>query len=619
MANEAALEDSFTQEIAKLLESFSEKDTVGKQSLSQLLVSDPKAFGASAIEVLAKCQVSPGSRYLVHLLMKGKMLPAILLDPRTVGLRQSMAAIQAVNTTGTNLQPMLELALNKTLQDQSSPENSDRILRLLDLLAAIAPPTFWNSFQLELMAHPDRLVRSKAALVIGRSSKNAAWIGRRFMDRDSRVQASAVEALWALEPAESRALLLTASKSKHNRVAANAILGLYRIGDLKAVRLLMDLVRQQESPAFQLSALWAIGETLDPRFLPFLLEQFKSSDGKMRLAVTRAMASIRRQEKINTEAGTLRFQVSQARVSVDGKRRCALVLSSQPPRDLGVLTPLEFALWEGSELIENYEVKLSATPAALAVGFVVPRFTSNSDPYGQALTPALTRCSASKRPHDLWRIDRYSLEPPKEEEKVAKEQSFLPYDDAIATQEIKMRQCFIASPDILSKAISTEVSRERAAADVFAGIQRQCDAMVKHAGKRHLFLFLHEISAASLEDQDRLASVKTLLAKERIMLHAFAPGIASACAAFRTMCLSLPDNTFSDVPINGVQEKLEETYSTLMNGCEVSYQLPSGAEAASATLKVSSSVGAGQVDIPWVRAVPVPATGVRDAQEAIAS
>lgn len=622
MAKDAALEDSLTKELAKLLESYSEKDTVGKQSLSQLLVSDPKAFGASAVEVLAKSQGSPGSRYLVHLLMKGKMLPAILLDPRTAGLREALAALLAVNAIGSNLQPMLELALNKVLLDQSSPENSLRVLRLLELLAAIAPPTFWNSFKLELMAHPDRLVRSKSALLIGRSSKNAAWIGRRFMDRDFRVQASAVEALWALDASESRSLLLTASKSKHHRVAANAILGLYRIADLKAVRWLMDMVRQREDPAFRISALWAIGETQDPRFLPFLMEQFKSSDGKIRLAVTRAMGSIRRQEKINAEAGTLRFRVSDARISADGKRRCALVLSSQPPRDLGILTPLEFALWEAGQLIEDYEVKLSATPGALVVGFVVPRFTSSSDPYGQALTPALTRCASSKRPQDLWRIDRYSLEPPNEEEKPAKEQSFLPYDDAIATQEVKMRHCFLASPDILNKAISTEVSRERAATDVFAGIQRQCEAMVKHAGKRHMFLFLHSDSAALLEDPDRLTFLKTLFAKERIMLHAFAPDIASACAAFRSMCLSLPESTFSDAPIDGMREKLEETYSLLMNGCVVSYQLPPSADAGTAILKVSSSrVGAGQVDIPWEGELPVPAAEVEvlDSPQAIAS
>jgi hypothetical protein len=299
------------------------------------------------------------------------------------------------------------------------------------------------------------------------------------MDRDARVQASAVEALWSLEAADARPLLLTASKSKYNRVAANAVLGLYRIGDLKTVRMLLDMARQREAPAFRISALWVIGETQDPRFLPFLMEQFKSSDGKVRLAVTRAMGSIRRREKTNTEAGTLRFRVSQARASQDGHRRFSLVLSSQPARDLSALTPLDFALWEAGELVENYEVKLTAAPAVLAAGFVVPRFMSSDDPYGQAITLALKRSSASKRSDDMWRIDRYSMEPPPTGgAETPPAPSFLPYDDAIATQEVKMRHCFIASPDVLNKVIAAEVPRERVAPDLLAAIQRQCEAIV---------------------------------------------------------------------------------------------------------------------------------------------
>jgi hypothetical protein len=603
MGKEVGLDDSFTQDIAALLESFSERDTAGKQSLSQLLISDPRAFGASAVAVLAKSQPSAGLRYLVHLLMKGKLLPASLLDPRIAEPREALTALQAVAANGTNLQPMLELALNKALQDQSGAENSQRILRLLELLATIAPPTFWNSFQLELMAHPDRVVRSKAALIIGRSSKNAAWIGRRFMDRDFRVQASAVEALWALEPAESRALLLTASKSKHNRVAANAVLGLYRIAEQKAVRMLLDMVRQREAPAFRISALWAIGETQDPRFLPFLMGQFKLSEGKIRLAVTRAMASIKRREKLNAEAGTIRFRVSHARVSQDGKRNCALVLSSQPAHDLSSITPMDFALWEGGALIEQYEVKLSAAPAALAAGFVAPRFISNADPYGLTITSALTRSIAAKRPDDIWRVDRYSIEPASEASQAPREPSFLPYDDTIATQEVKMRHCFISSPDILTKVISADVPRDRAAADLFAAIQRHSEAISKHSGKRHMFVFLHESSVAQFDDRDRVSSLKTLLANEKIALHGFAPGFS--CAAFRDICLASPDGTFSEATVEELPEVMEEFYSLLLNGCVISYQLSPEAEVAPTKLKVSSNLGSGEVDIAWQRDAPV--------------
>jgi hypothetical protein len=175
----------------------------------------------------------------------------------------------------------------------------------------------------------------------------------------------------------------------------------------------------------------------------------------------------------------------------------------------------------------------------------------------------------------------------------------------------------------LGKAISTEVPRERAAADVFAAIQRQGDAISKHSGKRHLFLFLHENSAALLEDQDKLAFLKTLLTKERILLHVFAPGLAAQCAALRAMCLSVPECTFSDGPSGELPEALAQTYSLLMNGCLISYQLSPSAEAGSATLRVSSSVGAGQLEIPWERDIPAPAAEVQEEaptpEEAIAS
>jgi hypothetical protein len=187
------------------------------------------------------------------------------------------------------------------------------------------------------------------------------------------------------------------------------------------------------------------------------------------------------------------------------------------------------------------------------------------------------------------------MEPPKDVAEAAPQQSFLPYDDSLATQEVKMRHCFIASPDILSKVIAAEVPRDRVAPDLVAAIQRQCEAISKHSGKRHVFVFLHE--AAVLEG-NRVSALKTLVASERIVLHGFAPGLSEGCAAFRDLCLSIPDGTFNDVPPDGLPDALGETYALLMNGCEISYEFRPG-EAQTAMLKVSSRFGSGQVDIPW--------------------
>ena len=166
-----------------------------------------------------------------------------------------------------------------------------------------------------------------------------------------------------------------------------------------------------------------------------------------------------------------------------------------------------------------------------------------------------------------------------------------------------MRHCFIASPDILSKVIAADVPRERAAPDIFSAIQRQSEAISKHSGKRHMFVFMHESSIAQFEDAARMASLKALLANEKIVLHGFAPGFVSG--AFRDLCLSSPDGTFGEATVEELPTALEEFYSLLMNGCVISYQLASEAEAAPAKLKVSSNLGCGEVEIRWQADAPV--------------
>ena len=175
---------------------------------------------------------------MAELLAESKYLSAALLDPAVCSAAEAVAASKAVAETGKKIETALEIALGKALRGQTHTETSLHILRILNLLEA-SGARLVELFQVELMAYPDKLVRSKAALLIGRATKNAAWIGRRLMDRDLRVQANAVEALWELDASESRPYL--ASKSKNNRVAGNAAVGLYRLGDTKVIRPLLEM------------------------------------------------------------------------------------------------------------------------------------------------------------------------------------------------------------------------------------------------------------------------------------------------------------------------------------------------------------------------------------------
>jgi HEAT repeat protein len=596
MPSEPTLLESYTQDIAGLVESFSEKDPAGKQSLIQLLTSDSQAFCSAAVRVLSNGKVSQGSRFLVFLLTKEKLLTSALLDPNASSIRDAAAAAKTIEELGTRLQPAFEVALSKALRPADSATGSTRTLRILELLENIGAQSCWPSFQSELMSHADKTVRSKAALLIGRNTRNTAWIGRRLLDRDGRVQANAVEALWNLSADVARPMLTTALRSSHNRVIANAALGLYRICDLKAVRVLLDMA-QHTNPVFRLSALWAMGETEDQRFLHFLMEQFKSTQGKMKLAVTRALSRIRRHEKLIAEKGTVAIHLFDASIQQDGRRRLAFALSHPGTTGFPGMKPTEFAVWEGGHLIEEYEVKLPSNPAVQVVGIVAPRFLSTADPYGDAVTASLTRCLKVKRSDDLWRLDRYDTETAAPAPGVTVERSSFPYDDSLLTQELKVRQSFISAADLLDKAISMPVAREKSASDALQAIKRQLDAMDKSSGKRHLFVFAHETSMDLLDDPENIKVLKKLVETKSFALHGICAGSSERCAGFRDLCSSAPEGTFIESSVDKIADELEELYRHLLNRFEINYPPPAGADPAPVSLQISGQYGSGNAEI----------------------
>jgi HEAT repeats len=617
MKKEAGVLETFIADISKVLESFAENDSAARQSLNQLANADPGVFFAAGIRVVAAVKPSEASRYLVQTLAKDKRLSIGLLDPKVCTAQEAMAVSRAAAEAGAQLQSTFEMALNKALQGQASPQNADRILRILDVLAVTCGQNCWNSFQVELMAYPDKVVRSKAALLIGRSARNSAWLGRRLLDRDTRVQANAVEALWGLDAAEATPHLLGALKSKNNRVAANAALGLYRIGDVQAIRVLLEMLRHEE-PLFRLSALWAIGETQDPRFLPVLAKYFENAKGKLRLAAAGAMSRIRRREKAAGEAATLQIHVSQATAQPGGQRRLSFALSCHPARDLSGVKATEFAVREGETLIEGYEVQLVSPPALLIAGFVAPWFASETEPYEKCVREALRQCLAMKRRDDLWRVDHYSTEMNPPADGKSSDPAVLSYDDSLITPELKALHGCMCDRQEIEKAISVLSPRQRAAADMLAAIQRQCEALGKHAGKRHVFLLLHEMSGFDLKQEEAVGRLRALARDNSIVFHGICPDVAGQWALLRDLCLSNSEGSFTETKLEGMVDGLVDAYANLCSRFEITYALPGSIEPGAVELKVLSNGLAGQAQISLEAPPPKPAAaaGQREAPSA---
>jgi HEAT repeats len=600
-------------DISKAVESFAEKDSTGKQALNQLANSDPAIFFAAGIRVVATAKPSEGSRYLILTLAKDKRLSIGMLDSNVCTCKEAVAVALAAAEAGAQLQSTFEMALNKALQGQANPHKTERILRLLEVLSVNSGQNSWNSFQVELMAYPDKIVRSKAALLIGRSTHNVPWIARRLLDRDPRVQASAVEALWGVNAEEAKPLFLSALKSPNNRVAANAALGLYFSGDVTAMRILLDMLRHTD-PLFQLSALWAVGETRDERFLPALAGLYREATGKLHLATVGAMSRIRRRDKTPYEASVLRVHMSQAPSQVDGVRRLAFALSCEPARDLSGIKPRDFAVWENETLIEDYQVRPVSPPALLIVGFIAPRFTSDTlapgdQAYEKAVRAGLKECLSLKRPNDLWRIDRYSVEMNATPAEKTAQDLIIPYDESLVTPELKASRGCISELDVLEQVLAAVVPKDRSASDPIAAFERQCDAFAKRGGKRHVFLFLHDMSGFDLKQDTAIERLRTLTQDSGAILHGICPEVAGQWTLLRELCLSNPDGSFTEVKLEGLVEGLVDAYVNLSGRFEISYSLPAAAELSGVVkLKIASALGQAEIslDLPPVRASNAP-------------
>jgi hypothetical protein len=601
-------------EIRLAIDSFAENDSKSKRVFNQLANSDPAIFFAAAIRVAAAAKTSAGLRYLIGTLAKDKRLSVGLLDSSLCTLEEALAVTRAASEAGVQLQATFEVALNKALQGQASAVKTDLIARILDILGVSSDASCWNSFQVELMAYPDKVIRAKAALLIGRSTRNVGWIARRLLDRDPRVQASAVEALWGLNSDETKPHFLAALKSSHNRVAANAALGLYLTGDVTAVRILREML-QHDQESFRLSALWAIGETRDQRFLPALTEYYKHSTGKLRLAAMGAMSRIRRRDNSAHQAGQIQVHVAHAAAQSDGVRRVMLALSSHPARDLSGIRPTDFAIWEAATLIEDYHVRFESPPALLIVGFVAPWAASGEEPYERSLREAWRQCIGMKRPDDMWRIDRYSIELHPSSDPKAQAECNFPYDDSLLTAELKASQGCIFDPELMSKVLALPAPRERIASDPLAALQRQADVFAKRGGKRHIFLFLHDMSGADLRENAALARLRTIAQESNVVFHGVAPDIAGKWPQLRDLCLAHPEGSFSETTLDGMADGLVHAYANLCNRIELTYSPPVSSEPNSTGLrnvkfKISSELGFGESEIELASppAPPAPST-----------
>jgi HEAT repeat protein len=230
----------------------------------------------------------------MELLWSNPVLAASLIDARLL----SLAAAITLAKRWAAYDPMLDIKLLHMGFPTDGGAICDLdIVRARRVLALVneLPPCRHILFPLvSLLRSPDAQVRSKAATLYGRTSHNAEWVRGRLGEVDSRVRANAVESLWGEDSDAAQAVLKEASRDRHHRVAANAWIGLDKMG-ARDVVLNLKKMAEAEDPMARAAAAFAMGQTGHAEFKPVLEQMLKDSNPRARSQALRALIRIKKQ------------------------------------------------------------------------------------------------------------------------------------------------------------------------------------------------------------------------------------------------------------------------------------------------------------------------------------
>lgn len=290
------LKDQLKARLGHLLASFPQQPSTARAELRNLLASQPVAVCAVIGPLLESLPESGATRQFLTALLAGfEKFPAILSDPLAMSLPAAVKLAAAVARTEPMLDTKLARWLLRGVGADPDPVAADpiRILRLLEILAALSEGGRTIPVLVQLLRHPDPRVRSKVALMAGRGLKSGTWAQQRMLESDPRLRANVVEALWGVKAPGVPDLLKAALRDPNNRVVGNALVGLYLLGDPAAATLLREMA-QHPSPAFRATAAWAMGFLEDPQFLAALAALRHDPEPIVHRNVLRSLARIRK-------------------------------------------------------------------------------------------------------------------------------------------------------------------------------------------------------------------------------------------------------------------------------------------------------------------------------------
>jgi HEAT repeat protein len=260
-----------------------------RRLIRDLAEHDWHVFYSAAVEVLKRQHDSHCGLYLIKLLIGRDLLIDALCDP-ALSREQATAVARAAS----RIDSMTDVILARFLAERGASDDTVRpaeLMRLMEIMVEVSSFVRVLPALKRMARHPNPHVRSKAVLMIGRGNPASGWLQNRFAESDPRIRANTVEALWGVDSEETRGLLLAAARDDNNRVAGNALLALFRLGEDSAAPELRKMAAN-ESALFRATSAWVMGEIADPQFAGVLARLVGDSSQMVRKRAFSALGKI---------------------------------------------------------------------------------------------------------------------------------------------------------------------------------------------------------------------------------------------------------------------------------------------------------------------------------------
>jgi HEAT repeat protein len=559
-----------------LVHQFAQNAQFAGKAMREMLESDSVTFTQQAFELLKRVPVGPGTNYVRALLFISK-----LCDPDSFSLAEATEAAKRLQ----KLDPNLDVHIVKRITSPAS--KSDQLEaataeRFLELISAFSDLSRILPDLAELLKHPSPRIRSKAVLLIGRASANAKLTESHLNETDDRIRANAIEALWGNQSDDARAFLAAAATDTNNRVAANAAMGFYKLDDTYSIALILDMAENQ-SPPRRVSALWAMSETRDPRFLGTLAKFIGDANPGVRNLAFNAVAKIRKNKTLLLNGPKLKLFVTEVECTIEAQRRVRISVCLEDGKPAARITGTQFALEENKRLVAKYSVEELAQTDVLAVGIAIPRILDQTNEFLLSCESFLKSNLQQKRSQDQWGILKYAGD--------AKTVEAQPGNDASASTPLK----FSSDLEALAQAVDGAGDKDAVALSLTDAAQRIFAEITPQEAQRHVLLIDAAAAGSSSMTQPEADQLLTLAKAGKIQVYSLVvAGLDSDVNPhLRRLCDASGGRIVIAGAIDEIPRALEVLFCTLPSSYEITYLSNAATPPSRLSLQVYSPQGCG--------------------------